>query len=221
MDLTPTLYELARLKPTGKPTGASLARLVGRITPPRPGSAWADNTGGERALYRGEREDLDSLLVFDPPAGEWIPRRVALDVSGDELGFEARSFEEPRRLAVRQGDAVLSEIPLTPDWTPVRLPASGRLHLEADGCKVAAPKERWDFRCYAFQVRGLRLARVELYDVSEDPAQRRDLSRDETRTTRTLLKDLTSFNPHPVAAASAPPLDPELEKQLRALGYLQ
>ncbi|HWM95329.1 MAG TPA: sulfatase [Thermoanaerobaculia bacterium] len=221
VDLAPTLYELARLNPKGKPTGASLARLLGRPSPPRPGTAWADNTGGERALYRGQREDLESLLVFDPPAEEWISRRVALDATGNELAFEARSFEEPRRLAIRQGDEVLSEISLTPDWTSVHLPGTGRLLLEADGCKVAPPRERWDFRCQAFQLRGLRLARVELYDVSEDPAQRHDLSRNETRTTRALLKDLSAFNPRPVAAASAPPLDPELEKQLRALGYLQ
>jgi arylsulfatase A-like enzyme len=133
VDLAPTLYELARVKPGDEPTGTSLARLLGRPAAPLSGSAWADNEGGERALYRGEQKALESLLVFNPPSG----------------------------------------------------------------------------------------ARVELYDVSRDPGQRRDLSRERTRTTRALLRELLAFNPRPVAAASVAPLDPEVEKSLRALGYLQ
>jgi arylsulfatase A-like enzyme len=128
VDLAPTLYELARLQPKGKPTGTSLARLLGHPSPPRPGKAFAENLGDERALYKGEREDLESLLLF--------------------------------------------------------------------------------------------VGRAELYDVAEDPAQKRDLSEDRPRL-RSLLKELTAFKPQSVAPATAPPLDPELEKQLRALGYLQ
>lgn len=128
VDLAPTLYELARLKPAGKPTGKSLARLLGRPSPPRPASAWAESFGEDRALYRGERENLESLLLF---AG-----------------------------------------------------------------------------------------RAELYDVTADPAQKRDLSEDRRRL-RALLDELNAFKPQPVAPATAPPLDPGLEKRLRALGYLQ
>jgi hypothetical protein len=58
--------------------------------------------------------------------------------------------------------------------------------------------------------------------VSRDPGQLQDLSRERARTTRALLRDLVAFNPPPVATASAaPPIDPELEKSLRALGYIQ
>jgi hypothetical protein len=58
--------------------------------------------------------------------------------------------------------------------------------------------------------------------VSRDPGQIQELSRERARTTRALLRDLLAFNPRPVAAASAaPPIDPELEKSLRALGYLK
>jgi arylsulfatase len=128
VDLAPTLYELARLQPKGKPTGTSLARLLGHPSPPRPGKAFAENLGDERALYKGEREELESLLLF--------------------------------------------------------------------------------------------VRRAELYDVTEDPAQKRDLSEDRPRL-RTLLNELNAFKPRPVAPSSAAPLDPELEKQLRALGYLQ
>lgn len=223
VDLAPTLYELARLQPSGRPSGVSLSRLLGRPAPAIRGTAWAENSDG-RAVYRGEQREMESLLLFAPPANEWVTRRVALDASGGEMELEARSFQEPRRLVIRQGSETLAEVSLTPDWRPVRvtLPAPGRLVLEADGCTVAASEggEWGDFRCHAFQVRGLRLARVELYDVSRDPAQLRDISRDRTRETRVLLRDLMAFNPRPVAKASAPPLDPELEANLRALGYL-
>ncbi|HYG61042.1 MAG TPA: sulfatase-like hydrolase/transferase, partial [Thermoanaerobaculia bacterium] len=226
VDLAPTLYELARVQPKGKPTGTSLAGLLGSPAAPRPGSAWMEGFGA-RAVYRGEQRRLDSLLLFDQPEGTWVSRSVAVDTPGGrELSFQARSYQEPRRLTVRQGDAVLAEVALTPEWTPVRLPLPnpGRLRLEADGCAVAAPErehDKWDVRCQAFQVRGLRLSHVEVYDVSQDPGQRRDLSRERTRETRMLLRDLLAFNPKPVAEATTQELDPELEKNLRALGYLQ
>lgn len=224
IDLAPTFYELARLQPGGRPTGESLARLLGRALPPLPDTAWTESMGGVRAVYRGERRELESLLLFAPRPGDWLSRRTVFDAPGGELAFEARSFEEPRRLVVRQGEEVLAEVALTPDWTPVRVAMEGpaRLVLEADGCGVPGGAEaRRDEDCHAFQVRGLRLARIELYDVSRDPRQLRDLSRERTRTTRTLLRDLLAFNPAPVAEASAAPLDPELEKSLRSLGYLQ
>ncbi len=226
-DLAPTFYELARLRPGGRPSGQSLAPLLGRPAPPRPGTAWADNDDGSRAVYRGQggqRRQLESLLLFDPPAEDWIPRRVVFDTAKAELIFEARSFQEPRRLAVRQEGTVLAEVALTPQWKPVRvvLPGRGRVLLEADGCTADPAAGKRDFRCYGFQVRGLRFARAELYDVGRDPGQRRDLSRERPRVARALLRDLLAFHPLPVAAAiPAPPLDPELEADLRALGYLQ
>lgn len=68
------------------------------------------------------------------------------------------------------------------------------------------------------------LSRLGLADAGRlprDSRQLRDLSRERTRETRTLLRDLLAFNPAPLAAAGAAPLDPELEESLRALGYLQ
>jgi hypothetical protein len=102
-------------------------------------------------------------------------------------------------------------------------PAAGRLLLEADGCALQQREPSdGELRCWAFQVRGLRLARVELYDVTRDPAQRQDLARQRPRQMRSLLRDLLAFQPRPAAPEiAAPPLDPELESQLKALGYLQ
>lgn len=224
IDLAPTFYELARLEPGGRPSGESLGRLLGRPLPPLPGTAWAESMGGVRAVYRGEQRELESLLLFAPRPQDWLSRRVAFDTPGGELELEARSFEEPRRLVVWQGKEILAEIALTPDWTPVRIATENpaRLVLEADGCGVPGGAEaRRDEECHAFQVRGLRLARIELYDVSRDPRQLRDLSRERTRSTRTLLRDLLAFKPVPVAEAEAAPLDSELEESLRSLGYLQ
>ncbi|HKI04191.1 MAG TPA: sulfatase [Thermoanaerobaculia bacterium] len=222
IDLAPTFYELARLQPRGRPSGAGLAGLIGRPSPPRPGTAWTEGMEGMRAVYRGERRQQESLLLFDPPAESWFSRRVTLDTSGGALAFQARSFQEPRRLVVRQGREVLAEAGLTPDWTTVQVPSAqpGPLLLEADGCAELPGGDKRALQCQAFQVRGLRFNRIELYDVSRDPRQLRNLARERTRATRTLLQELLAFNPLPVAAASAQPLDPELEKSLRALGYI-
>ena len=75
-------------------------------------------------------------------------------------------------------------------------------------------QKQTELECQSFQIRGLRLTRIELYDVSRDPGQLQDLARERARTTRALLRDLLAFNPPPVAAASAPPpFDPELEEE--------
>lgn len=230
LDLPSTLYDLARLKPRDRSSGTSRAGLLGSAGEPISGildTAWAE-VGGERAVYRGEKQALESLLLFDPSLDDWIARRASFDVSEEALSFEVRSFEVPRRLAVRQDGKMLSETSLAPEWTrvgPVRLAGPGRVELEADGCVMEEPEKthggQGEYKCRGFQVRGVRLSRVELYDVSRDPAQRRDLSRERSRATRVLLRDLLAFKPRAVAAASAPPLDPETEKNLRALGYLQ
>lgn len=223
IDLAPTFYELARVKARGRPSGTSLASLVGRASPPIPGTAWSETLGGARSVYRGEKRALESLLFFNPPAEDWLPRQVSFDYHGGSLAFQARSFLEPHRLDVRRGKEVLAQVTLVPDWAPVQIVSSGpgRLLLEADGCMEDPDSRRWELQCHSFQVRGLPLTRIELYDVARDPGQLRDVSRERTRATRTLLRDLLAFRPSEVASASAPPLDPELEESLRALGYIK
>ncbi len=224
IDLAPTLYELARVQPGGRPSGASLARLIGRAAPSPPGNAWAEGQVGTRAIYRGDHRRLASLLLSDPPAQAWFGRRIAFDAGAGTLAFEARSYKQPRRLVVRRGSATIAAADLTPEWTPVQVTLSGpeRLFLEADGC--TEPEDDPSLSgppCYAFQVRGRRLTRIELYDAARDPDQQKDLFREQPRAARALLRDLLAFHPNPRAAASAPPLDPGLEQSLRALGYLR
>ncbi len=223
VDLAPTFYELARLKARGRPSGASLASRIGNPSPPSPGTAWGESVGGARSVYRGEHARLDSLLLFNPPAEDWLPRRVSFDHHGGSLAFQARSFLEPRLLTVRRGGETLEQVTLVPDWAPVQTAdfGPGRLSLEADGCVDDPQARQREPSCHSFQVRGLRLTRIELYDLSRDPGQIRDLSRERTRTMRALLKDLAGFRPRPVATAATAPLDPELEESLRALGYIR
>jgi arylsulfatase A-like enzyme len=209
VDVAPTLYELGGLRPRGRPSGESLVPLLGRrghAAPAPPGSAFAE-TEGARALYRGAGEELESLLLFDPPPGTWFPRRIAFDAPPGELELAARAVA-PSRLVAWRGDAQVAEAALTRGWRRLRLPpGGGRLRLESEAG--------------AFQVRGARLTRVELYDLRRDPGQRREVTAERPRAARSLLRDLLAFDPEPVASASRQPLDPELEATLRALGYLR
>jgi hypothetical protein len=229
IDIAPTLYGLARLRPRGRPSGRSLAPLIGRAAPPPgtgTGSAWAESLDGVRAVYRGERRRLESLLVAAPDASAWFPLRLAFDVPGGALGFQVRSFAEPHRLVVRRGNEVLARIALTPAWAPVHVEtgAAGRLVLEADDCTI--PPEDEDARepqCWAFQLKGVRPTRIEYYDVTRDPAQQHDLAAGSGSAPRRLLAELLAFRPQPRAggAPRTAPLDPELRQSLRALGYLR
>ena len=226
VDLAPTLYELARVKPAGRPSGTSLARRLGPPAAPPPplaATAWSEAQDGMRAVYRGEHRELASLLLFDPPPETWFPRRVAFDAPGGTLALEARSFEERRRLSILRGRESAVTLALTPEWTPLRIVLAGpeRVVLEADGCAVPDEDTKREPRCYAFQVRGRRLTRIELYDVARDPRQSRDLFGERRSAARGLLADLLAFQPRPRGPVSAPPLDPGLEKSLRALGYLK
>jgi arylsulfatase A-like enzyme len=136
IDLAPTFYELSGVKPKRRPSGVSLAPRIGRPSPaPSSSTAWGETMGGERSVYRGDHGKLESLLLFDPPLEDWLPRRVAFDSRGGSLAFQARSFLEPHRLIVRRGEEVLQQLTLVPDWGPVQVssPGPGRLILEADG----------------------------------------------------------------------------------------
>jgi Sulfatase len=222
VDLAPTLYQLAGLEPSGPTAGTALGPLLGRqSTSPIAADAWIEGPEG-RALYRGERGALRSVIVTDRPP-EWINRRFETQVAGGPLQFEARAFREPRRLSLRQGGSELLGVALTAEWQAVRLEHSspGRLWLEADGCASPDPSARADFQCFAFQTRGLPLVRAELYDIAHDPKQRHDLSGSESLSLRSLLQDLRAFRPALVAAPSSAPVDRELAERLRALGYLE
>ena len=224
VDVAPTLYELARVRNPPRQSGKSFASLIGRDSPPAAGAAWGEALDGVRSLYRGEGQNLESVILSEPAAEAWFPRRFAFDAPGGALAFRARSYQEPRHLVVRAGTEVLARAELTPTWSAVQVPAAtGRLVLEADDCAIPTVEE--DARephCLAFQVEGLRLRRVEYYDVTRDPGQHRDLSREAGSGARALLKALLAFEPRALVAPPTPtPLDPALRRSLRSLGYVQ
>lgn len=61
----------------------------------------------------------------------------------------------------------------------------------------------------------------ELYDLAADPEARVDRSRESSDLVRRFLKRLRFYDRTPVSQAKEREIDPELEKRLRALGYLQ
>ena len=225
VDLAPTLYELAGLRPKETTSGTSRASLIGKPAPATDGTAWADGETGERALYRVRSGALESLLLFDPPSETWNSHSLTFDAApgsaGSELAFEARSFGAPRLLRARGPSVAEHAQPIATEWTPVRIPLSeaGRVRLEVDGCAAPPDSKRRDALCYGFQLRGLRPVRLELYDLAADPTQRHDLARTRHDDTRRLARDLLAFRPRPRAGTVESPLDAELAAQLEALGY--
>lgn len=233
VDLAPTLYELAGLEPTGRPSGVSFARVLGRNVgaQERLGRtlAYAEDGGKQKALWRRDGSSLFHLLTFEHGPDRWFPRRLQIDTSETEVAFEARSYEGSQTLTLTAGEP-LHSVRIHPEWTPVRgelppLPegrVKHRLELEGERCTV--PEEvrklrRW--RCHGFQIRGLSPGRVELYDLLADPRERRDLSLGRDAPTRRLLRFLRNLRFVPRAAAGREELGEEAERNLRALGYLQ
>ncbi len=221
VDLAPTLYELAGVRPTGRPSGRSLAGLVGRAAPGGDGSAWAEGEAGERALYRREGGAFRSLLLVDPPVEAWNGRSLTFDAAAGELAFEARAFGVPRALRAAGPGGATHEQTIDTAWTRVRLALGkpGRVRLEVDGCGAPEGSSTRDAVCYGFQVRGVRPVRLELFDLAADPGQRHDLARREATATRSLARDLLAFRPQPRGSGAAAPVDAELAAQLQALGY--
>lgn len=236
VDLAPTLYELAGVEPTGRPSGVSVARVLGRTVDAGAGLgrtlAYAEEGGKQRALWRRDGSSLFHLLTFEHGPDRWYPRRLELDTSKAEVTFEARSYEGTQTLTLTAVEPTqpLQSVDIGPEWSPVRaelppLPegrVKHRLELEGERCTV--PEEvrklrRW--RCHGFQIRGLPAGRVELYDLLADPWERRDLTFERDAPTRRLLRFLRDLRFLPRAAAGREELDEEAERNLRALGYLQ
>jgi hypothetical protein len=66
---------------------------------------------------------------------------------------------------------------------------------------------------------GLDLARTELYELRADPTSASDLSAHDGAVAQELKARLREYDLEPVAPAEDEELEPELDKQLEALGY--
>jgi arylsulfatase A-like enzyme len=232
VDLAPTLYELAGLPPAEKVSGRSLVPYLSQSQPDgsdHQGYAEVLETESARTLLTRQPGESFQLVLVEPepdPVGPWIRGAVTFDARGRWLRFEAQSFHQPRRVGVTIDGVRKEDLLLRTSWTPVtlELPWKGgphRVTLEADGC--VSPREVGasdDGRCLAFQVRGFRPRRLELYDLSRDPLAQTDLFRDLPRVASRLEETLLGLRWRSVAVPEEQELTREAKENLKALGYL-
>ena len=166
--------------------GGAQPGLADRTPAPSPrrarGTAWGEAMA-RRALGLPRRSRQ---------AGEPAPVRSP----GRGLAAAAGGVRQPRRLPGLPGPLLPGAPPAdrparqrtccsSSPWSPTGgrcrspSPGPGRLVLEADGCAEDPDSQRHEPECHAFEVRGLPLTRIELYDVARDPGQVRDISREQ------------------------------------------
>lgn len=237
IDIAPSLYEIAGIRPLGNLSGRSLVPvLAGAESPPaEPRAAFAESHDGtRRAIYQQSDAGLFQLLRFRPwteEGGTWISGSVTFDLHEPRLAFGGLSFHEPRKVQVFADGHLAGVLDLEPRWSDVEVPLPSsegreggrrRIELRADGCvSPSAVGDSPDRRCLSFRIRGLSLETTELYDVIADPAETRDLAGERGDLHRALVERLAATRFELVAAPDGGELGPELERRLRALGYIQ
>jgi arylsulfatase A-like enzyme len=233
IDIAPTLYELARIPLAVRPrfSGRSLAPLLTGGSEASGREAYAEGfVSRDRALFRQAGGSFEKLVVVEPrgdEAGAWISRSVSFETDAPRLRLWVESYHRPREMTVHVGGARLAthRLAVAGRWLEIELPPSEgerRVELRSPGCTV--PKEvgeGTDTRCLSFRVKGHELQRRELYDLSADPRETRDLARERKGSARELFRRLQDYRWKPLAAPGSRPLDPEAEEELRALGYVR
>jgi len=232
VDIAPTLYELAGLE---VPAGLSGSGLIEQISSSESvaseSQAYAEVLDVEYVytLLSQKRDHLFQILMAEPeldPSGPWVRSAVRIDTEQSSIRFEAHSFFEPRTIRVSVDGESLRDLVLKPEWESVELElpkGSGirRVELESDSCRSPADVgEGDDNRCLAFQMRGLRPLRFELYDLIADPDAQHDLYRESRRIGSALRRRLLDMEWKRLETGSEKELSSEEEETLRALGYL-
>jgi hypothetical protein len=106
----------------------------------------------------------------------------------------------------------------------VALPADRGLHritLSTESC--ASPAGLGisdDRRCLSFQVRGVPLRRIELYDLGVDPTASHDVATQYPDLVAELLRRLGRYRFEPLAPPGDQEVPAEVRETLRALGYV-
>lgn len=229
VDIAPTLYEAADLEPRTRPSGESLLpQMTGTGEGRGEATAEAFAFAG-RTIYRAARGRLFQLLLFEEPAeaqGRWVTREISFDTFDPTLRFSSLSYHEPRPLEVWVDGRLERTVALSQQLSDISVPlpaGGGKAHvrLATPGC--VSPQELGesaDARCLSFLLQGAPVYRASLYDLSRDPRETRDLSDRDSAEARSLVEQLRSLRREPLVARQSEPLDPELEKQLKSLGYL-
>jgi arylsulfatase A-like enzyme len=233
IDIAPTLYELAGVPAAARPkmSGRSLVPLLegGSARPGREAYAEAF-TSGDRALYRQGQDGLHQYLRREPRrSGDsvWVTRSASFETFAPAVSFWAASYHEPRPLRISVDGRPLRTERLEPAERQLRValpPGGGKrlVELASPGCvSPASLGESADARCLSFLLRGLTPSRSELYDLTRDPRSSRDLSRERFGVAAELAARLDALRFRPLAEPGRTTIDPEQEKRLKALGYLQ
>ena len=232
VDLPPTLYELAGLPAPATLSGESLVAQIGdpeRM--PIDNEAYAEVLDIEFSytLWSQKSDHLFQIMMTEPevdPTGPWVRGAVSFDVEQPVVRFEAHSFHEPRVVRVLIDDREQEALQIEPHWAPVEIvmprgEGMRRLRLEADGClSPSTVSDSEDDRCLAFQMRGLRPLRFELYDLVADPGAQNDIYPQSGRIGKALSRRLLGLEWQALAAGSERTLSAEDEATLKALGYL-
>jgi hypothetical protein len=234
IDLAPTLYDLAGVQaPAGLP-GRSLVPLLVDPRAESGGEAFSRSISGDRCLYSLGPDGLLHVVSLRPAAGrDDAPLAVATSVQlwdppPPNLPLEARSYREPARLRVELDGRLLQEVDLQPEaWSrfEVAVPPdwlSHTLRLSSVSCLPSPPgSPEGTPPCLSFYVKGLPQRRTELFRTDADRQECRDLSGPLADRQRYLLGRLGEYSFGPTRPAGEKPLEPEVEEQLRALGYIR
>jgi len=156
-----------------------------------------------------------------------VTREISFDVFDPVLRFASASFHQPRPLEVWIDGRLERTVRLStaPAGLAFAMPAGrskNTVRLSTSGC--VSPKELGeskDARCLSFVLQGRPLYRASLYDLTSDGRETRDLSERAGTLTRDLVGRLQGSRRQPVGANHQAPLDPELRKRLRSLGYIR
>jgi hypothetical protein len=230
IDIPPTLYELAGIPVEGAIPGRSLAPcLVDPACVPRT-EAYAESfMDRAQTLFHASEGGLHQLIErFPEESGRtvWFGRSLAFDASASPFEFQLKSFHRPRTLEISIDGRPQPPIEVGTDWQTVslELPVGGSKHrvaLSSRTCdQPSKVGEGKDTRCHAFVAQGLDLARTELYELRADPTSASDLSAHDGAVAQELKARLREYDLEPVAPAEDEELEPDLEDQLEALGYV-
>jgi hypothetical protein len=233
VDLAPTLCDLAGIPGPQRIPGRSLVPLLLDSGPHGGGEAFSRAMSGERSLYSLGSAGLLHLVSIERglnagPHPVGVARDLRLWVPPGDLMINAQSFLEPTTMRVELDLVEVAQVPLRHDrWTGHLLEVaddgvSHFLRLSADACwPKPTSAGKGVQRCLSFLVRGLPTPRTELYRSDLDRRESRDLSLELRPQREALEQSLKSYRFEPLSAATAEPLKPDVEEQLRALGYLR
>jgi hypothetical protein len=233
IDIAPTLLEIAQIDPPPM-SGRSLVSLLKGAPEPHQSEAFSEAfVRPIRTMLAKNEEGFHQILLSAHSSTEgaktWVSRSISFDANPGLVEARVRSFHVPRNLEVMVDGQLQQTLEILPaEWTTLTIPIQAesplaRVVLESETCDSPLDVgESEDPRCLSFLVQDAPLVSFELYDLDGDPQAQRDLSRSSPALLRGLNERLLEATDTLQARAGEKrDLDPELEEQLKALGYIQ